>query len=191
MDYDDDDQVLLDWEQYAGMKRVRCCGLDCTRLFTSLPCARYLPPGWWYQLTRRQKKLFWWVCGGMLAALLIILAIIALPGSSKAAASDAANDAANKLSNATSAAVLSQYNSCQWDEWRLPSQVLPTAYDLSLNVQLEEPFIVTGKVQIQLNVSEATPCVVLHASRMNISAVSLLGKNIAGRTHTHPSALVT
>ena len=173
MDYDDDDQVLLDWEQYAGMKRVRCCGLDCTRLVTSLPCASYLPPGWWYQLTRSQKRLFWWICGGVLAALVIILAIIALPGSSPAATADNASDL---LSNTTRTAFLNQYSYCQWDQWRLPTEVKPTAYNITLNVQLEEPFTVTGAVQIQLDVQEDTPCVVLHTSRMNISAVSLLGQ---------------
>lgn len=171
MDYDDDDQVLLDWEQYAGMKRVKCCGLDCTRLVTRLPCASYLPPSWWYQLTRQQKRLFWWVCGGFLTALIIVLAIIALPSSSKAAS--AADDAKDQLSNTTRAAFLNRYSHCQWDQWRLPSEVKPTAYNVSLNVQLEEPFAVTGTVQIQLDVKDDTPCIVLHTSRMNISAVSL------------------
>ncbi len=180
MDYDDDDQVLLDWEQYAGMKRVRCCGLDCTRLVTRLPCARYLPPSWWYQLTRKQKRLFWWISGSLLAALAIILIIVALPASSKAAAADAASDAAadasDAVSNTTNTAFLSQYSSCSWSEWRLPNDVIrPAAYNLSLNVQLDEPYTVTGTVQIQLDVMEDTPCVALHTSRMNISAVSVLG----------------
>ena len=165
MDYDDDDQVLLDWEQYAGMKRVKCCGLDCTRLITRLPCASYLPPSWWYQLTRQQKRLFWWICGGFLTALIIILAIIALPSSSKAAS--AADDASLR------AAFLNRYSYCQWDQWRLPSDIKPTAYNISLNVQLEEPFAVTGTANVQLDVKEDTPCIVLHTSRMNISAVSL------------------
>ena len=176
MDYDDDDQVLLDWEQYAGMKRVKCCGLDCTALVTCLPCASYLPPSWWYQLNRRQKRLFWWVCGGFLAALVIILAIIALPSSSKAAA----DNASDQTLNATRTAFLSQYSLCQWDEWRLPSGLKPIAYNVSLNVQLQEPFAVTGTVQIQLHVKEDTPCIVLHTSRMNISAVSLLDQEGPG-----------
>ena len=171
MDYDDDDQVLLDWEQYAGMKRVACCGLDCSRLVTLLPCASYLPPSWWYQLTRQQKRLFWWVCGGFLTALIIILAIVALPSSSKAAS--AADDASDQLSNTTRAALLNRYSYCQWDQWRLPSSIKPTAYNVSLNVQLEEPFAVTGTVHIHLDVKEDTPCIVLHTSRMNISSVSL------------------
>lgn len=180
MDYDDDDQVLLDWEQYAGMKRVRCCGLDCTGFVTRLPCARYLPPSWWYQLTRKQKRLFWWVSGSTLAALAIILIIVALPASSKAAAADSASDAAadasDVVSNTTNTAFLSQYSSCSWNEWRLPNDAIrPAAYNLSLDVQLDEPYIVTGTVQIQLDVMDDTPCVVLHTSRMNISAVSVLG----------------
>lgn len=174
MDYDDDDQALLDWEQYAGMKRVKCCGLDCTRLVSRLPCASYLPPSWWYQLTRQQKRLFWWICGGFLAALLIILAIIALPSSSKTAS------AADNETDATGADFLNRYPHCQWDQWRLPADVKPTAYNISLNVQLEEPFAVSGMVHIQLEVEEDTPCIVLHNSRMNISAVSLSGQGGPG-----------
>ena len=185
MDYDDDDQVLLDWEQYAGMKRVRCCGLDCTRFVTRLPFVRNLPPSWWYQLTRKQKRLFWWFSGSMLAALVIILIIVSLPASSKAAAaaaaSDATSDASDIITNTTNAAFLSQYSSCSWDEWRLPSIVQPTAYTLDLHVQLEEPYTVTGTVQIELNVMEDTPCVVLHTSRMNISSVSVVGESLSGK----------
>ena len=186
MDYEDDDQVLLDWEQYAGMKRIRCCGLDCTGLVTRLPCAKYMPPGWWYQLTRKQKRLFWYLCGGLVTALVIIVVIISLPASSKAAAaaaaaSDATADASDTLSNATSAAFLSQYSYCSWDQWRLPTDIQPSAYNLSLNVQLEEPYTVTGTVQIQLDVMQVTPCVVLHTSRMNISAVSVRGQSIPGK----------
>ena len=177
MDYDDDDQVLLDWEQYAGMKKVKCCGLDCTRLVTSLPCASYLPPSWWYRLNRSQKRAAMWISGGALAALVIILIIIALPGSSKGAAAD---NASGLVSNATREAFLSQYPSCQWDQWRLPASIKPTAYNISLNVQLEEPFTVTGTTQIQLDVQEDMPCVVLHTSRLNISAVSLLGQTAPG-----------
>ena len=177
MDYDDDDQVLLDWEQYAGMKRVTCCGLDCTRLVTRLPCTSYLPPSWWYQLTRPQKRLFWWVSGGVVTALIIILAIIALPSSKAASAAD---DASNQLSDTKRAAFLNRYSRCQWDQWRLPSDIKPTAYNVSLNVQLEEPFAVTGTVQIQLDVKEDTPCIVLHTSRMNISAVSLSNQEEPG-----------
>ena len=178
MDYDEDDQVLLDWEQYAGMKRVRCCGLDCTRLVTCIPCSRFLPPSWWYQLTRKQKRLFWWICGGFSAALVIILAIIALPSSSKAAAADTISDTTSDIINTVSnATFLNQYSTCRWHDWRLPAAIAPVAYNLSLNVQLQEPFKVTGTIQMQLNVTEDTPCVVLHTSRMNISSLSILGNS--------------
>lgn len=175
MDYDDDDQVLLDWEQYAGMKRVKCCGLDCTRLVSRLPFTSYMPPSWWYQLTRQQKRLFWWICGGFLAALVIILAIIALPSSSKEP-----SDAADSDADATRADFLKTYPYCQWDQWRLPTDLKPTAYNVSLNVQLQEPFAITGVVHIQLDVEQDTPCIVVHTSRMNISSISLSDQEGSG-----------
>jgi hypothetical protein len=39
---------------------------------------------------------------------------------------------------------------------------------------LQEPFAVTGQVDIQLQASEATPCVVLHANGIDIQSVELL-----------------
>jgi hypothetical protein len=48
-----DDEVLLDWEQYAGMRRTRLCGGLCA----TLPWLPSLPPSWWYRYSRRQRKL--------------------------------------------------------------------------------------------------------------------------------------
>ena len=48
MDYSDDD-TLLDWEQYAGNRRVRCCGCDVSWLQRCMPCLPWVPPEWWYK----------------------------------------------------------------------------------------------------------------------------------------------
>ena len=48
MDYSDD-ETLLDWEQYAGNRRVRCCGCDVSWLQRCMPCLPWVPPEWWYK----------------------------------------------------------------------------------------------------------------------------------------------
>lgn len=173
MDYDEDDQVLLDWEQYAGLKRTRCCGMDCTRLVNRLPFSNSFPPAWWYQLTNRQKRLFWYLVAGFTA--FIIILTISLSSSGNHSARNAPNSGAAQE-------FLSQYSSCQWDQWRLPNSTTPTAYDLSLVVDLEEPYTVAGTVKIQLNMTEQSPCVVLHSSGMTVGQVSLEGRSTVGET---------
>ncbi|KAK9805996.1 hypothetical protein WJX73_002376 [Symbiochloris irregularis] len=61
MDYSDD-ETLLDWEQYAGNRKVRCCGCDVSWLQRLLPCLPWVPPEWWYKYSRRQRKLFGLAC---------------------------------------------------------------------------------------------------------------------------------
>lgn len=57
LDLDDsEDDALLDWEQYAAMKRVKFCGIDCTRVASCLPCIPRTPPQWWYVQPYCQSK---------------------------------------------------------------------------------------------------------------------------------------
>lgn len=181
MDYDEDDQVLLDWEQYAGLKRTRCCGMDCTRLANRLPGASSFPPAWWYQLSRQQKKLFWYITAGFSAFIIILASALSSSGGHH-----------RPSASGVSQAYLSQYPTCQWDQWRLPNSTRPTAYDLSLIVDLEEPYTVVGNVRIHLNMSEAAPCVVLHSSGMTVANIRLEGGSTAGESILrNASALLT
>ncbi|KAK9817285.1 hypothetical protein WJX72_012218 [[Myrmecia] bisecta] len=167
LDYSDED-VLLDWEQYAGMKRVRCCGCDWTWLARWLPCLNWVPPEWWYRYSRRQRKA---ILGG--AALgcvaIIVLVVVAL-------AISAGDDggAGNRLE-------YDAYPSCEWTQYRLPGSAVPDAYRLRLQVDLEEPFDVQGTIEMDVRVMERTPCVVLHALNMEITQVHLQQHNLAGR----------
>lgn len=169
MDYDEDDQVLLDWEQYAGLKRTRCCGMDCTRLVNRLPFANSFPPTWWYQLSRKQRQIFWCLTGGLTAFLIILISVLASSGTHRP-----------NSNSGTAEGFLSQYPLCQWDRWRLPNDIKPTAYDLSLVIDLEEPYTVAGSVKIHLESNVPTPCVVLHSSGMTIGKVSLGGDSAVG-----------
>lgn len=63
---------------------------------------------------------------------------------------------------------------CTWTDLYLPTGIRPTKYTLHVKSTLQEPYTVDGQVDIQLQPSEATPCVVLHAHEMKIQSVQLL-----------------
>ncbi len=50
---------------------------------------------------------------------------------------------------------------------------------ISCRFPTQEPFAVNGTVQIRVNVTGSTPCLVLHASGMNVTHVAL------EHPHTH------
>ena len=152
--------------------------MDCTRLVNRLPFSSSCPPSWWYQLTRKQKRYFWYLTGGVVAVILLLSIILASSTHHGGLRDSAAADS-----------FLSKYTTCKWDQWRLPNHIKPTAYDLSLVVDLQEPYTVAGQVQIHLNVSQETPCVVLHASGMTIGGASRVGLNRPGVQCKAPSCM--
>ena len=60
---------------------------------------------------------------------------------------------------------------CTWQSYRLPTNVLPTAYRLTLQTLLEDQSNVTGRVEIDVDVTEPTNCVVMHAVGMTVSDI--------------------
>ena len=44
-----DDETLLDWEQYAGMRKFKCWGLDCSLVARFCPFMPWVPPEWYYR----------------------------------------------------------------------------------------------------------------------------------------------
>lgn len=72
LDYSDDD-ALLDYEQYSGLRRPRCCGVDCGALGRLAPCLPAGPPDWWFSYTRKQRRI---ILGA--AAALGVLTIVLL-----------------------------------------------------------------------------------------------------------------
>lgn len=70
---------------------------------------------------------------------------------------------------------------CQWNQWRLPLNVTPEQYSLRMQAQLDDPFTVTGYVEIAVKISQPTLCVVLGAAAMTITNASLLTPNLAGK----------
>ena len=57
----------------------------------------------------------------------------------------------------------------------LPAGVKPAVYSLELETNMQEPYDVIGHVNIQLEVAEDTPCIVLHTQGMSMGDVSLDG----------------
>ncbi|KAL4447646.1 hypothetical protein ABPG75_004865 [Micractinium tetrahymenae] len=165
LDYSDDD-ALLDWEQYAGMSRTRCCGMDCSR---AARCLR--PPQWWYTYPKRQRRCILGAAVCMTALLVVLVGLVAAA-----------------QFGAGGPATAGELELCSWQQWRLPNTVVPSHYDLVLQVPLrsggagEERPVVQGTVGINVTVLQATRCVVLHASGMDIAEVRLGGpEGQAGR----------
>lgn len=73
-----------------------------------------------------------------------------------------------------------QDSECSWNNYILPTTLRPTQYDLGLEVQLKPPYQVTGQMQIFVNVTRPTRCMVLHAMGMNITGVRRADTDEAG-----------
>jgi len=65
---------------------------------------------------------------------------------------------------------------CSWNQLYLPNITLPDHYDLEITSDLRSPpYSVSGSVQITLApVEEVSPCIVIHAKGIKISAASLV-----------------
>ncbi|KAK9812504.1 hypothetical protein WJX73_004649 [Symbiochloris irregularis] len=62
--------------------------------------------------------------------------------------------------------------SCNWTQFRLPTNVKPTVYHLNIEADIAPPFAVAGSVDIEVDVDTLTRCVVMHADGINITYVS-------------------
>lgn len=146
---DTGDDVLLDWEQYGGRGMNRWSftlfGKECS----------VAPPDWWFHLTKGQRKsvVACSICVVSATALLLLVMIMSSVGMSV-------------FGNRSTVAHTGDL--CEWAEWRLPSSVRPTAYDVNFQVLMEEPWTVDGTVVIDLDVHQATTCLVLHAQNISV-----------------------
>ena len=114
--------------------------------------------------SRRQRKLM--CLGCVMASVVIGLILFAIVIIHLA-------DIPNKVSVAALNLDARNLPECHWQEWRLPQNVTPTAYNLALETSTREPFLINGTVDITLKVLQPTLCVVLHATAMNITHVAL------------------
>ncbi|KAK9863355.1 hypothetical protein WJX84_004350, partial [Apatococcus fuscideae] len=167
MDYSDD-EVLLDWEQYSGMRKYRACGCEWNWLIRCLHVPT-TPPEWWYRYSRRQRHILLGLIASAVAlaiTLIVLVVVVATHGGLSHFAlggSDAANDVLPVPEDAM----------CNWTQWRLPEAVRPEQYWLRLTPQLQPPYRVDGTVKIDFHLANAQRCIVLSAAGLDITSIRL------------------
>lgn len=143
MDIEDNgDDLLMAWEQYSKPRTLRCCGREIA----------LTPPDWWYRFTKTQRR--WMIClGGCMTTFTLLLLILV-----------AAAAARKHLFKGGHAAG----DLCDWTDWRLPPSVHPHRYNLTFDVQMDEPFDVQGEEGIEIHLEHPSRCVVLHVTGMQV-----------------------
>ena len=64
------------------------------------------------------------------------------------------------------------YGPGPWTDVRLPSYFKPHHYDIELVVDLDK-LIFSGKVSVNVSLSQSTPYMYLHSNKLNISSAKL------------------
>ena len=157
------------------MRRWQCCGADMTWLARCIPCSAWVAPEWWYRYSRRQRRIILTLAAFAAALLVLGLLLFILVASTSGLQAQHRNAEGGKAVSVDAA----KYPECAWAALSLPGNVTPAAYSLSLQADLAEPFCVNGSVEVDLNVTTATPCVVMHAAGLTITHAALL------EPHTH------
>lgn len=156
---DTGDDVLLDWEQYAGRGMhgwsMRIFGKECM----------VSPPDWWFHLTRGQRRSVL-ACGLCVVCSTVLLLLVM----------GMASFGTTIFNSSSTGSIPHVEDACEWMDWRLPGWVRPEAYDLTFQVQMAAPWKVDGSVVIDVDVGHQTRCLVLHAEgNMTVRNVRLSG----------------
>lgn len=163
MDVLDGDDALLDWEQYSGLKRFRCCGIDVTPIANVLRIRSI--EDWWFSRSRKDRRAFL-TCLGCCTTFLVLLILLILAAAYRGKLHlSKFIKGANGDDDATA--------------WRLPpptEAMHPLQYHLLLGVDvLGIDHTVNGRVGIQLEVlSAGQNSILMHAADMNIEDIALL-----------------
>jgi puromycin-sensitive aminopeptidase len=173
IDIDDTgDDILLDWERYARPGRHAWHFRVFGREF------HLAPPGWWFHLTKGQRKtaLACGICFASLVGFLLLIAVFWALGLGMAGGG-----------------LPRPMDACQWAEYRLPTWVTPSSYDLNFDVMMEAPYTVNASAVIEVDVAYPTKCIVLHADLsdgMVVSAARISGGS-AKRAYVEENGVVT
>lgn len=146
-----------------------------------LPEGLQEPPEWWWHLSKTQRNLIRYGSMG-LSLLLLALSILGVLYSVNHSSGDGSKLSSSSRSSAAGAAARYQPQHmppssspmCSWDSLYLPRTVQPSNYKLHIMTNMQEPYLVEGEVQIALKATEATPCIVLHATGIDVQSVKLL-----------------
>ena len=164
LDYSDEDEALLDYRQYQSMRRLTLFGRDLGWLAGALCCCCN-----WQEMPRRKRQALL-ACAAALLLMALLAVVLAVGDIAKVAVQ-------GRLQRQGSS---TEWPLCSWYSYLLPNAVIPEAYRLQLHASIEEPYEVQGRLVVQLNVTAATPCIVLHAADMTLDAVLQLETNRTG-----------
>jgi len=174
----DGDDALLDWEQYSGLQRYRCFGLDITPIITALRLRCI--PDWWYSRTKKERRSLITVCTCTSTFLLLLgLLLLGAAYSHKLPHLDKNSNDTGSGGDASSPSSSPQQQ--HGDEqkigdptaWRLSPHITPTAYQLQLDVSMTPPYQVHGRVAIKLNITtnNGIDSIEMHAGGMSVSDI--------------------
>ena len=159
VDFTDPGDDLLDWEQYSKSRSVRFLGREWS----------WTPPAWWFTLTRGQRKAFLSVSCCLLSFITLILLVALGSAAVTGMKGWSYKDASETV--------------CSWKEWRLPPGITPSRYNLTLQLDMQPPWVVNGTVDIAVDLSHASRCIVLHASDMDIFDASVESGSLETALH--------
>lgn len=177
----DGEDALLDWEQYSGLQRYRCFGLDITPVITALRLRCI--PDWWYSRTKKERRSFITVCTCTSTFLLLLVLLILgaaythkLPHLGKNSSS---SGDASPASSSSPASPQQQHGDEQEvgdpTSWRLSPNITPSAYQLQLGVSMSPPYQVQGRVAIKLNITtqDGINSMTMHAGGMSVRDIRI------------------
>jgi len=163
---EEQDLGLLDWDQYARIRRRQVLGLTC-------PDLSGLVPMWWYKLPRQRRRVLLLAIPVALVAFFLILIAMGM-SSTKSDDQGGASSHERRL--------------CGWDSYMLPDVFVPEHYDVALDVawhEVSQEFAVDGRVVIHLDPEQSTAkaggpsrCMVVHVGQ-NVHLASSLEKGAA------------
>lgn len=137
--------------KHASNRRIEVMGVG-------VGMGMFAPPEWWFRLSRKQRRILTVITTGCFCALIVIVS--ASLSTSWRSWSPSAPNLSTSGHDAESAAAA---DPCTWNQLYLPRTIRPVFYNLAVTTNLSIPYIVTGSVDIHLQISQDTRCLVLHS----------------------------
>jgi hypothetical protein len=147
----------------------------------SSACAAVLaPPDWWFRLSRNQRRAFACIAGTTFCALFLAVSAGLTSGWREWSPSSSTSLSAPGPQLPGPGPAGSEGDLCSWSQLYLPRGVQPSFYDLKLATNMSAPYLVSGFVEIAVQVAAQTRCIVLHAGAGVSIASAVLAKEDGG-----------